>query len=79
MTPSRSVYVCEIKFSRHPIKSDIIDEVKNKINRLKLPRSMACRLVLIHVNGVSDEVIEEQFFTDIINFSELLVDTSNLK
>ncbi len=68
-----TIYVCEIKFSRHPIKFSIIDEVKSKITRLKLPRNTACRAVLIHVNGVSDEVVEQQYFSDIIDFSELLM------
>lgn len=71
-TRFNTIYVCEIKFSRHPLKSDVITSVKNKISSLKLPRNMFCRPVLIHVNGVSDEIIESQYFLDIIDFAELL-------
>lgn len=28
--------------------------------------------VLIHVNGVSDTVVDQQYFTKIIDFSEIL-------
>ncbi|SRR5579883_218197 len=67
-----TMYVCEIKFSKNVIKSDIIDEMKNKISKFKLPRNMACRIVLIHVNGISDDVLESQYFSDVINFTDLL-------
>ncbi|MBB72078.1 MAG: ATPase [Legionellales bacterium] len=66
------VYACEIKFSRHEIKADIIEEMQTKLKRLKTPRNMSRRPILIHVNGVSDEVLDSQYFAQIIDFSELL-------
>ncbi len=71
-TRFETLYVCEIKFSKNMIKNNIITEVQEKINRLKPPRHMSCRPVLIHVNEVSEEVIESRFFSHIINFSQLL-------
>lgn len=67
-----SLYVCEIKFSKHPIGSKIIDEMKQKIEKIKRPKGLSCRPVLIHVNGVHDSVIESGYFSDIIDFSEAL-------
>lgn len=69
---SRNLYVCEIKFSTNEIKLNIIPEINDKINRLKKPKGFSCRPVLIHVNGVDEAVIEQDFFTKIIDFGELL-------
>lgn len=66
------VYVCEIKFSRYEIKKDIIKEVKSKIDRLWIPRGMSFCPVLIHVNGVSDHVIDDAYFSEIIDFGDVL-------
>lgn len=67
-----TLYICEIKFSRHPIKKDVIIEMQEKLNRLKVPKHISRRTVLIHVNGVTDDVIESNYFSQIINFAELL-------
>lgn len=67
-----TLYVCEIKFSRHPIKTDVITEVKEKVKRLKTPRYASRRPVLIHVNGVVEDVLESQYFSDVIDFGQLL-------
>jgi AAA+ ATPase superfamily predicted ATPase len=66
------LYVCEIKFSKSPITVKVVEEMKSKISRLILPRNFSYRPILIHVNGVDDEVIAEDFFAKIIDFSELL-------
>ena len=66
------LYLCEIKFSRDPLKKEIIAELKEKIRRLKTPKQFSIMPVLIHVNGVVDQVVESGFFSHIIDFSELL-------
>lgn len=71
-TRFNTLYVCEIKFSKHEIGPSVIEEVKQKIDRLKIPRGFSCRPILIHVNGVTDKLLERDFFAGIINFSELL-------
>ncbi len=71
-TRQDTLYVCEIKFLKKEIKTSIISEMKEKINRLKTPRHVSRRAVLICVNGVSDEILENQYFSHIINFSDLL-------
>ena len=71
-TRFNTVYVCEIKFHREPIGMDIIKEMRKKIEALSLPRGYSLRPVLIHVNGVKEEVVEQEFFSNILDFSQLL-------
>ncbi|HEV2614385.1 MAG TPA: ATP-binding protein [Gammaproteobacteria bacterium] len=71
-TKFNSLYVCEIKFSKNVIDVDVINEVKDKINKLKFPKGYSCRPVLIHVNGVSDDVTDSDYFSDIIDMGALL-------
>lgn len=71
-----TVYICEIKFSRSPIKIEIVQELQKKLEALKTPKHISRRSVLIHVNGVSDSVIESQFFSNIIDFSQFLNQTT---
>lgn len=67
-----TLYLCEIKFSKKPINSQVIEEMKTKIERLKVPKYFSIRPVLIHVNGVSDAVVANDFFANIIDFSQML-------
>ncbi len=67
-----TVYVCEIKFNRSEIGHSIIEEVKEKLARLRLPKHISKRPVLIHANGIKENVIDSLFFAKIINFSDLL-------
>lgn len=67
-----TLYVCEIKFSKHLISTAIFSEVQEKIKRLKTPRHISKRAVLIHVNGVLEEVIDARYFSNIIDFSQFL-------
>lgn len=71
-TRYNNLFVCEIKFSRNPIKTEVVDQVKEKISRISLPRGFSCWPVLIHVNGVSDAVENSGYFSHIIDFSSLL-------
>jgi AAA+ ATPase superfamily predicted ATPase len=65
-------YLCEIKFSAQEITKSVIDEVKQKIKSLALPRNMSVRPVLIHVNGIDEYVKKNDFFSYIIDFNDLL-------
>jgi uncharacterized protein len=71
-TKYNTLFVCEIKFSRKEIGGATIDSIKEKINRLVIPKNFACFPVLIHVNGVSEEIENSDFFSKIIDFSQLL-------
>ncbi len=71
-TRYNSFYLCEIKFLSSQVGSSIVAEVKQKIDRLIRLKGYSVRPVLIHVNGVTDELDEENFFASTIDFSELL-------
>jgi AAA+ ATPase superfamily predicted ATPase len=66
------LYVFEIKFSKNPIGLSIVNEVKEKIDRIHTPKNFTFIPILIHVNGVTSQVIESRFFSHIIDFGELL-------
>lgn len=76
-TKYNCLYVCEIKFSKRQIGIDVIETVQKKIEALQLPRGMSCRAVLIHVNGVTKDLKEEDYFSNIIDFGDLLKNDVN--
>ncbi len=67
-----TLYVCEIKFSRNPIGSAVIREMRSKIAALSRLRGMSCRPVLIHVNGVSEDLKDADYFAHIVDMGDLL-------
>lgn len=67
-----SLYVCEIRFSAKPVGAGVIKEVQQKIDCLKRPKNFSCRPVLVHINGVSPEVLDSDYFAAIVDMSELL-------
>lgn len=71
-TRYRMLFVCEMKFSRDQITTTVIDEVEQKLKSLKLPRGYSCNPVLIHLSGVTDSLIEREYFAQIIDFSKIL-------
>ncbi|MEI8295432.1 MAG: hypothetical protein WCG04_02780 [Alphaproteobacteria bacterium] len=70
-TKDKVLHVCELEYSMSPVGPQIINEVKAKIANIALPKSFSCRPALIHVNGVSDEVIQSGYFSTIIDFNDL--------
>lgn len=71
-TKFNTLYICEVKFSKNRIDPSVIAEVQKKIDSLKYPKGYSCRPVLVHVNGVSDDVVDSDYFSAIIDFSTYL-------
>jgi hypothetical protein len=71
-TRFRTLYACEVKFKQSTIGMEVIEEMETKMKNLALPKGFSCRPVLIHVNGVSEEVADSGYFAHIIDFSDLL-------
>ncbi|NBO24988.1 MAG: ATPase, partial [Chlamydiae bacterium] len=71
-TKFSTCYLCEIKFSTQELSKSVIDEVKQKMRSLILPKNISIRPVLIHVNGVDESLQESDFFSSIIDFKQLL-------
>lgn len=59
-------------------KKQSIDEVQNKIDRLHRPKGFSCRPVLIHVNGVNESVVEQDYFSHIIDFTNFILNYINI-
>ena len=73
-TKPSTLYVCEIKYTRSIIRKYVIEEVEEKIRRLKIPRHTSIRPVLVHLGDIHDEVLDADYFTHIINLETLLED-----
>lgn len=71
-TKHSCLYLIEIKFSRNQVGSNIIKEVQKKIDVISKPKGVSYRPVLIHVNGVSIDVEDHDFFAEIIDFSKAI-------
>lgn len=71
-TKFNTLYICEIKYSKNDITSKVIEDVKEKISRLNIPKHFSYRCVLIHANRVSESVEDSHFFSNIIDFTQLM-------
>lgn len=71
-TKYKSMLVCEIKFSRQQISSNVISEVKEKIDRLILPTGYASCPVLIYMGELRSSVIDSGYFVQCIDFSQFI-------
>ena len=67
-----TIFICEIKFSKELIGLSVVKEVQQKMNRIVKPKGFSMRPVLVHVNGVTDAVVESDFFANIIDFGQFL-------
>jgi len=71
-TKFNTLYLCEVKFESGEIQKSIINDIKEKMDRLEIPKNFSIRPVLIHVNGIHHSIIESDFFSQIIDFGDLL-------
>ncbi len=71
-TKFNTLYICEIKFSKGPIGASVIRSVRQKMERIAKPKNFSRCPILIHVNGVTDAVLESDFFAKIIDFGQFL-------
>jgi predicted AAA+ superfamily ATPase len=68
----QTLYVCEIKFSKNVVPTTVIADVQEKIARLNMPRHTSYRPVLIHSGAITDGIAEQDYFSSVIDFGELL-------
>jgi len=64
--------VCEIKFSKTAVPPTVISDVQEKIARLSMPRHMSYRPVLIHAGAIAESIAEQEYFSSVIDFGELM-------
>jgi len=73
-TATKNLFICEFKFKRRELGTDIISQVQDKISALKVPRGFATIPVLFHIGGVSSNVATSEYFYRIIDISDFLHD-----
>lgn len=67
----QAVYICEMKF-RRKLGVEVIDEVREKASRLKLPASLTVRTALIHSGDLSPAIEESDYFDHLIEADDWL-------
>jgi AAA+ ATPase superfamily predicted ATPase len=67
-----NLYVCEIKF-KQKIGMAVVGEVQEKISRLKIPRNLSIRPVLIYEGELTGEVVSEDYFDKLLKVSDLFL------
>lgn len=76
-TKTNGLFICEFKFKKGEISSDIIDEMQEKISRLKAPKGFARIPVLFHLSGVASAVATSSYFYRIVDITDFLQDQAN--
>ncbi len=71
-TKENILYLCEIKTSKNAISANVIDEVKNKIKNLIVPKNFSILPILIFCGTLSEELDNSGYFARKIDFTELL-------
>lgn len=74
-TRFHSLYLFEIKFSKKQLGMNVIEEVEKKLKALRIPKYCSIRPILIHVNGVDENVLDTRYFDKTIDFGQLLETT----
>jgi len=67
-----SFYVCELKF-RKQIDVSVIQEVEEKVKKLKIPKHFSIRPVLIYNGELSASINSEGYFFHCVNVDKFLV------
>lgn len=65
-----TLYIIEFKFSTQPIGLSIVDELETKIKAISAPKRFSFRPILIHANGISQKLSEQNYFSQIIDIEE---------
>ena len=66
----KSAYVVEIK-RRMRISADVEDEVQEKVERLRVPRGVSVRTVLVYDGVLAPEVEENGYFDYLVSIERL--------
>lgn len=67
----QAIYICEMKF-RRKITAAVIDEVREKAARLKLPDTLTLRTVLIHSGELDPAIPASDYFDHLIDADDWL-------
>ena len=71
-TQTKNLFINEFKFKKRELNTDVINQVQEKIQALKIPRGFAAIPVLFHLGGVSSGVAIDPYFFRIIDITSFL-------
>ncbi len=71
-TQTKNLFICEFKFRRRELSVDVINEMQDKIEVLKISKGLATVPVLFHLSGVSSSVATSTYFYRIIDITSFL-------
>lgn len=71
-TTTKNLFVCEFKFKHRELGMDMIDEMKNRLHALKIPRGFASIPVLFHIGGVTSSLATDGYFYRIIDITDFV-------
>lgn len=71
-TTTNNLFICECKFKRRELGVDVISEMQEKIDALKIPKGFAAIPVLFHIGGVSTNLATSNYFYRIIDIADFL-------
>jgi AAA+ ATPase superfamily predicted ATPase len=71
-TITKNLFICEFKFGRRELGSNIINEMQDKIAALKVPKGFATVPVLFNLSGVSNSVATSSYFYRIVDIVDFL-------
>lgn len=70
-TRYRTLFACECKFTTERVDTGVVADMEQKLQRLRVPRGFSVRPILVHANGVSDAVLEREYFARIVDLTSL--------
>jgi AAA+ ATPase superfamily predicted ATPase len=69
----KRIVICECKFSQEPVGKNVIKEMEDKLSAVKIPSSISKSLVLISASGATKDLLETEFFDEIIPLETFFV------
>jgi len=73
-TFTKNLFVCEFKFKRRELGIDIINDIKEKLSALKVPRGFAAAPILFHIRGATSSLETAGYFYRIIDITDFIQD-----
>jgi AAA+ ATPase superfamily predicted ATPase len=61
------LFVCEVKFTKKLVSTDIIQEVEEKASRILAPKNFSKRIVLIHTHDEPENIQGDKYHWSVIN------------
>jgi hypothetical protein len=68
---SNTLFICEVKMRRKELGTEVVSEMKSKIEALLYPKGFGISPVLIHLGPLSDSLLSSRYFYRMIDVSDL--------